>query len=108
MGQLIRVDECGTVLSVKFAPLQNDYAAWNARQEKLYDDRIREERRLARSKEQLAKEQQKRAALMAEYTVLKKTYFKTLNDRRLKKSTRTARLDDIIEAMLNIEEIVCL
>ncbi len=104
MGYQVQVNNHGEVVSRQRQLVQFDYEAFNAQQCALAD---KEERYRVRQHEQLVKQQKRRAQLMEEYEQLKQKYIKTGCDRRLKKSTREARLDAIVEAMLNVEELLC-
>ena len=105
MARVISADQFSTITEMRDVVESFNYAQWNAAQNAEFE---RAERRRAKSIEDLAKEQRKREQLMAEYARLKELYVKTGMDRRLKKSTRQQRLDDIIEAMINIEDLVCI
>jgi hypothetical protein len=104
MGRLISMDECSTVVSMKRIMAEFDYEAFNAQQNAFYEQH---ERRMVKDVSDAIRRQKKLVALKAEYVELKEAYHKTANDRRLKESTRKQRLDDIIEAMINVEDLLC-
>lgn len=105
MGRLITMDENSTVVDMQRAAMEFDYAAFNAQQNAFFEQH---ERRMVKDTQDAIKRQQKLIALKAEYAALKEAYFKTLNDRRLKQSTRESRCDDIVNAMITIEDILCI
>lgn len=105
MGRLITTDAFCNITQLRETVETFNYEAWNAEQNALLD---KQERYIARTNKQLIAHQQKLIALKAEYAALKEAYFKTLNDRRLKQSTRESRCDDIVNAMITIEDILCI
>jgi hypothetical protein len=105
MGRLISMNESSTVIMMKQAVMEFNYEAFNAQQNAFYEQ---QERHMVKDASDAIKRQKKLITLKAEYATLKEVYFKTLNDCRLKQSTREARCEDIVNAMITIEDILCI